>query len=152
MRSGINSFCQTQQTNPQWRHTSLKEKKPVLDVRLVWKKTQGSILSSGITKLQNFLGFFFSIFLGGSEIVVIYKTLLKKCQISVNCYVITVEPVKDIFGSDTQTVLNWTWRLCKPDPITGRVWNFICNTPRHHCQEWSLLLNNMYLNNAPLQE
>lgn len=94
MRSGINSFCQTQQTNPQWRHTSLKEKKPALDVRLVWKKTQGSILSSGITKLQNFLGFFFSIFLGGSEIVVIYKTLLKKCQISVNCYVITVEPVK----------------------------------------------------------
>lgn len=57
-------------------------------------------------KLQNFLGFFSSIFLGGSEIVVIYKTLLKKCQISVNCYVITVEPVKDIFGSDTQTVLN----------------------------------------------
>lgn len=84
-----------------------ERKKPVLDVRLVWKKTQGSILSSGITKLQNVLGFFFfSIFLGGSEIVVIYKTLLKKCQISVNCYVITVEPVKDIFGSDTQTVLN----------------------------------------------
>lgn len=42
-----------------------ERKKPVLDVRLVWKKTQGSILSSGITKLQNFLGFFFFQFFWG---------------------------------------------------------------------------------------
>lgn len=41
-----------------------ERKKPVLDVRLVWKKTQGSILSSGITKLQNFLFFFLSVFWG----------------------------------------------------------------------------------------